>query len=63
MAPEHRGKGCGRAALGALEQMFAGPDCGEIKLRVAADNPGARRLYEAAGYQVTGINMRKVLPG
>jgi ribosomal protein S18 acetylase RimI-like enzyme len=63
VAPEHRGKGYGRAALGALEEMFAGPDYGEIKLRVAADNPGARRLYEAAGYQVTGINMRKALPG
>jgi ribosomal protein S18 acetylase RimI-like enzyme len=61
VVPEHRGKGYGRAALNALEEMFAGPDYGELRLRVAADNPGARRLYEAAGYRVTGINMRKAL--
>lgn len=61
LAPEHRGQGYGRAALAALEQRFSGPDFGEIRLRVAADNLRARRIYEAAGYSVTGINMHKRL--
>ncbi len=61
VAPDHRGKGYAKAALAALEHMFAGVDYGDLRLRVAADNERARRVYEAAGYQITGINMRKPL--
>lgn len=61
VAPEHRGKGYGRAALAALEAQFPAPDWHELRLRVAADNPRARALYEATGFRVTGINMSKAL--
>ena len=57
--PAHRGQGVGRAALAALENRFAGRGCRELRLRVAASNDGARRLYEASGFGVTGINMSK----
>lgn len=59
--PAHRGQGHARAALSALEDMFAGSGFGDLRLRVAADNEKAQRVYRAAGYQVTGINMRKPL--
>ena len=61
--PEHRGQGFAKAALRALEVMFAATGHSEGRLRVAADNTNAQRLYQAAGYRVTGTNMRKAFDG
>ena len=61
--PAHRGQGYGRSALLALETMFCDRGITEIRLRVAANNFGAERLYRALGYRVTGINMRKPVAG
>jgi ribosomal protein S18 acetylase RimI-like enzyme len=55
----HRGKGYGRSALTALEAKFAEAGYCEARLRVATDNRIAERLYLAAGFRPTGINMRK----
>jgi len=60
--PDRRGKGHGRAALAALEAWLAGQGFAELRLRVAADNARAERLYRDAGFRVTGINMKKALP-
>lgn len=59
--PPFRGRGYGKAALAALETMFAETEYDEIRLRVAADNKGAERLYLSVGYRPTGINMRKAI--
>jgi len=57
--PDHRGKGQGKAALQALETELAHQGYGEIRLRVAADNPRAQHVYQTGGFRVTGINMAK----
>lgn len=59
--PPHRGKGFAKQALAALEVEYADARCSDIRLRVAADNDRAQHLYLAAGFHVTGINMRKPL--
>ncbi len=59
--PQHRGKGYGLSALIALERIYTKSAFGEIRLRVAADNKTAERLYLRAGYRPTGMNMRKAI--
>ena len=57
--PAHRGNGYAKLALIELEKLFAETGHNEARLRVAADNNEAKRLYVSAGYRVTGINMKK----
>ncbi|MDV5140939.1 N-acetyltransferase [Chimaeribacter arupi] len=57
--PPFRGAGHGRQALADLETQLAAGGISEVRLRVAADNPRARQLYEACGYHITGHNMSK----
>ena len=57
--PAHRGKGYAKAALTALEEMYAKTGHSEVRLRVASDNDIAQNLYRSAGFSPTGINMRK----
>ncbi|MEZ6001360.1 GNAT family N-acetyltransferase [Hyphomonas sp.] len=57
--PAHRGKGYAKAALVALENLYAMTGHREIRLRVAADNDVAQNLYRSVGFSPTGINMRK----
>lgn len=59
--PEHRGQGYGLSMLNALENRYLDTAYDEIRLRVAADNKTAERLYLRAGYLTTGINMRKAI--
>ncbi len=59
--PAFRGKGFGSEAMKQLELRLVEEGCKQIKLRVAAGNPQARRVYENNGFNVTGINMNKVL--
>jgi ribosomal protein S18 acetylase RimI-like enzyme len=46
--PTHRNQGIGRALLNACESRLTTP---RIRLCVRADNGGAIRLYEQAGYE------------
>ena len=57
--PAHRGKGYAKAALSALEDLFAETGHSEVRLRVASDNDIAQNLYRRVGFSPTGINMRK----
>ncbi len=57
--PAEQGKGYGKQALSLLENEAARTGLRQIKLRVAAKNPRAKNLYDACGFQVTGINMSK----
>jgi ribosomal protein S18 acetylase RimI-like enzyme len=59
--PEHRGRGYGLSALIALDTIYLNTPYDEFRLRVAADNKTAERLYLRAGYLPTGINMRKAI--
>jgi ribosomal protein S18 acetylase RimI-like enzyme len=59
--PAHRGRGHGTAALTALEALLKAKGITQIRLRVAADNPRAKSLYEASGFFITGTNMAKTL--
>jgi ribosomal protein S18 acetylase RimI-like enzyme len=46
----HRGRGIGRSLLREAEATLAGAGATHAVIAVAADNPGARRLYERMGY-------------
>lgn len=59
--PDVREKGLGKQAMKRLEQRLISEGYTQIKLRVAADNPRARHVYETSGFGITGINMSKVL--
>jgi ribosomal protein S18 acetylase RimI-like enzyme len=59
--PEHRGKGYGRALLEEAERETAARGVGVIGLNVFGPNQVARGLYESSGYEITTVQMRKVL--
>jgi GNAT superfamily N-acetyltransferase len=59
--PQHQGKGYGTAALTALEALLKPRGITQIRLRVAAKNSRAHRLYSKLGFSPTGINMAKTL--
>ena len=50
IAPEHRGRGHGRAMTRALADAAHRRGFGAVWLRVVAENGAARRAYEAAGF-------------
>ncbi len=53
--------GHGKAALELLEHEALELGLFRIDLHVYRDNPGAVALYQALGYAVTGLRMRKTL--
>ena len=61
LLPEFRSQGLGSLAMKSLESLLASEGIRQIKLRVAAENAHAKKVYEANGYQVTGYNMNKLL--
>ena len=58
---EHRRMGYARRALDALEPVARGLGLTAIGLHVFACNDAARALYQALGYEVNSLNMRKEL--
>lgn len=61
VAPTHRSRGIGKAAMALLEAKFKRSGIHQITLRVAHDNPRALALYQEAGFAITGYNMAKRL--
>ena len=57
--PEARGKGCGTFMLSWLEDEARRLGQKEISLHVFGHNPGAIKLYERTGYEITNLHMRK----
>lgn len=51
VAPEHRGRGIGRALLGAVKDWAESRGAEFIELGVLAQNEGAVRLYESLGFR------------
>jgi len=56
-----RGKGWGRKTLELVEARMVERKIQKISLHVFADNTIAHELYGKLGYQVTGLNMQKML--
>jgi ribosomal protein S18 acetylase RimI-like enzyme len=56
-----RRQGHAMRAFQALENLGRELGVASIGLHVFGHNPGAQALYAKLGYQVTGINMQKVL--
>ncbi|HUO45807.1 MAG TPA: GNAT family N-acetyltransferase [Acidimicrobiia bacterium] len=55
LAPEHWGQGLGRTLMGAAEEQLRDAGHEDAVLWVFADNPRARRFYEAAGWELEDV--------
>lgn len=60
--PAQRNKGYGRELLAAVENLAASEGATTLGLNVFAGNTVARRLYEAAGYELATQQLQKKLP-
>lgn len=60
---EFRRRGYATQALQAVEQRAAELRADSVGLQVFGHNPGARALYEKAGYEITSALMAKRLDG
>jgi ribosomal protein S18 acetylase RimI-like enzyme len=56
-----RGKGYGKQALIAVDEKLKSMDIESMSLHVFGDNIAAQELYKKAGFQITGIHMKKTL--
>ena len=58
---KYRGKGYGKQAMLLIEEKARELGLKSIGLHVFGVNQAARNLYEAVGYEITSLNMKKVL--
>lgn len=58
---EFRGQGFGKQSLAAMDEKLKAMDVDSVGLHVFGDNITAQELYKKAGYQITGIQMKKTL--
>jgi len=56
-----RGKGYGKQALVAMDEKLKSMNVESVGLHVFGDNFVAQELYKKAGFQITGIQMKKSL--
>jgi ribosomal protein S18 acetylase RimI-like enzyme len=56
-----RGKGYGKQALVAMDEKLKSMNVESVGLHVFGDNVVAQELYKKAGFQITGIHMKKSL--
>lgn len=56
-----RGKGYGKQALMAMDEILKSMNVESVGLHVFGDNITAQELYKKMGYQITGIHMKKEL--
>ena len=63
VAPEHAGRGAGRALVDALLREARGEGLELLVLTVTEGNSGATRLYERAGFRSFGIEPRAIKVG
>jgi GNAT superfamily N-acetyltransferase len=55
----HRGKGINKLIIDGLQKWCVSKNMNEIRLDVYAENPGAIKAYEKAGFKSFLANMRK----
>ena len=58
---KYRGKGYGKQAMLLIEEKARDLNLKAIALHVFGSNKTARNLYEAIGYEITSLNMKKDL--
>lgn len=51
--PRFREQGIGTALMGQVDQLALEADCSLISIEVFANNPGALKLYQRLGYEIT----------
>lgn len=56
-----RGKGYGKQAMMAMDEILKSMNVESVGLHVFGDNITAQELYKKMGYQITGIHMKKEL--
>lgn len=56
-----RGRGVGRALMGAAEAVFAREGCGIVELTSNARLTDAHAFYRRLGYEQTGVRLAKTL--
>ncbi len=61
VSENYRGKGYGKQAMLLIEEKARELGLKSIGLHVFGVNHAARNLYEAVGYEITSLNMKKVL--
>lgn len=59
--PPNQGQGHGTAAIAALTALLKPKGITQLRLRVAAKNAAAHRLYTKLGFFPTGTNLAKTL--
>ena len=52
VAPDHRGRGYGRAIMSEVEKLLAKAGCPKINVQVRGTNTAAVEFYRRLGYQV-----------
>jgi ribosomal protein S18 acetylase RimI-like enzyme len=55
VAPEHRGRGHGRAIMAFAERLLAQSGCPKINVQVRGTNPAAVDFYRRLGYRVDDV--------
>lgn len=58
---EFRGRGIGKQALLAAENVLRSLGVKTVSLHVFNDNTAAKKLYEKVGFEISSYNMRKKL--
>jgi ribosomal protein S18 acetylase RimI-like enzyme len=61
VAPEHQGRGVGRALVEAAARLAEDRGARRLTLRVLAVNVAARALYESCGFVVEGVQREEFL--
>lgn len=56
VAPESRLKGLGQQLIESIANWSISAGARKLQLWVVADNLGARRLYDRAGFRTTGVS-------
>jgi len=64
VAPDHRRRGLGRAAVKAAEAWLAARGVWKVNLLVRAENEAVRGFYERLGYEVNPVlcMARRIIP-
>jgi ribosomal protein S18 acetylase RimI-like enzyme len=55
VAPEHRGRGEGRALMAEAEQRLLDLGCPKVSLQIRAGNEGAQAFYRAVGFATDDV--------
>ena len=55
VAPDHRGRGYGRAIMSEVEKLLAEAGCPKVNVQVRGTNSAAVGFYERLGYRIDDV--------